>query len=40
MDVVIASIVLAGASPLWLLIAAAIRLSSPGPALFRRPVAG
>ena len=40
MDVVIAGIVLAGASPLWLLIAAAIRLSSPGPALFKRPVAG
>jgi lipopolysaccharide/colanic/teichoic acid biosynthesis glycosyltransferase len=37
---VLAAAVLALLSPLWLAIALAIRLTSPGPALFRAPVVG
>jgi lipopolysaccharide/colanic/teichoic acid biosynthesis glycosyltransferase len=40
LDLVLASAVLVVLSPLWLIIAAAIRLSSPGPALFAGTVLG
>lgn len=40
LDLIIASAVLGLGCPVWLAIAATIRLSSPGPALFTRPVAG
>lgn len=39
-DVVVAVVVLAGLSPLWLLIAILIKLTSPGPALYSRQVVG
>lgn len=39
-DIAIAVVVLVGLSPLWLLVALAIRLTSPGPALYRAQVAG
>ena len=39
-DIAMALIVLVGLSPLWLLIALAIRLTSPGPFLYRAEVAG
>jgi lipopolysaccharide/colanic/teichoic acid biosynthesis glycosyltransferase len=39
-DVIVAAIILVVFSPLWLLIGAAIRLSSEGPALFRRVMVG
>jgi lipopolysaccharide/colanic/teichoic acid biosynthesis glycosyltransferase len=40
LDVVLAALVLVVFSPVWLVIAAAIRFSSPGPALFRREMVG
>jgi lipopolysaccharide/colanic/teichoic acid biosynthesis glycosyltransferase len=40
LDLSIAAFILVLLSPLWLLIAAAIRLSSEGPALFRRGMVG
>lgn len=40
LDILVAAAVLVLLSPLWLLIAIAIRLSSPGPALFRNTVIG
>ncbi|MEA2684660.1 MAG: hypothetical protein QOK05_2988 [Chloroflexota bacterium] len=40
LDVTIATLGLALGSPVWIILAAAIRLSSSGPALFRRQVAG
>jgi lipopolysaccharide/colanic/teichoic acid biosynthesis glycosyltransferase len=40
LDVAVAVAVLVLLSPLWLAIAVAIRVTSPGPALFRRTVAG
>jgi lipopolysaccharide/colanic/teichoic acid biosynthesis glycosyltransferase len=40
LDVVVASLALALGSPIWLAFGAAIRLTSAGPALFRREVAG
>jgi lipopolysaccharide/colanic/teichoic acid biosynthesis glycosyltransferase len=40
LDAAIAALVLGLGSPLWLALAAAIRLTSPGPAIFRRHVAG
>jgi lipopolysaccharide/colanic/teichoic acid biosynthesis glycosyltransferase len=40
LDVAVASVALVAGSPLWLAFGAAIRLTSPGPALFRREVAG
>lgn len=40
LDVAVASVALVACSPLWLAFGAAIRLTSPGPALFRREVAG
>lgn len=40
LDLVIATALLGLGSPVWLAIAAATRLTSPGPALFKRPVAG
>lgn len=39
-DIAVAAAVLALGSPVWLAIAAAIRLTSPGPSLFSRVVAG
>src|SRR3989304_5892768 len=39
-DIIVALVVLVGFLPLWLLIAVAIRLTSPGPALYRAKVAG
>lgn len=39
-DVTIALVVLVGGLPLWLLIGSLIRVTSPGPALFRRRVVG
>jgi lipopolysaccharide/colanic/teichoic acid biosynthesis glycosyltransferase len=39
-DLLLAALVLVVLSPVWLVIAAAIRLSSPGPALFRREMVG
>jgi lipopolysaccharide/colanic/teichoic acid biosynthesis glycosyltransferase len=39
-DVLMAVIVLVALSPLWLMIALAIKLTSPGPVLFRGPVVG
>jgi lipopolysaccharide/colanic/teichoic acid biosynthesis glycosyltransferase len=40
LDVVVAGVVLVIGAPLWLAIAVAIRLTSPGPALYRGPVVG
>ena len=40
LDIVVASAVLVLGSPLWLAIAVLIRVTSPGPALFRRTVVG
>ena len=40
LDVVIATVALAALSPAWIAVAVAIRLTSPGPALFRRTVVG
>jgi lipopolysaccharide/colanic/teichoic acid biosynthesis glycosyltransferase len=40
LDVVVAAVVLVVLSPLWLAIAALVRTTSPGPALFRRTVVG
>jgi lipopolysaccharide/colanic/teichoic acid biosynthesis glycosyltransferase len=39
-DLVVAAVTLTVLSPVWLLIGVAIRLSSPGPALYRAPVVG
>src|SRR5579884_2053560 len=39
-DIVIATIVLVGLSPLWILIALAIKLTSPGPILFHADAVG
>jgi lipopolysaccharide/colanic/teichoic acid biosynthesis glycosyltransferase len=39
-DAVIAAVVLVGGAPLWLLIGTVIRMTSPGPALFRGRVHG
>lgn len=40
LDIVVAISVLVVLSPVWLMVAVAIRLGSPGPALFRRTVVG
>lgn len=40
LDVTIAALVLGGLAPLWLLLAALVRLTSPGPALYRGTVVG
>lgn len=40
LDILVALAVLVGLSPLWLLTALAVRLSSPGPVFYRAPVAG
>lgn len=40
LDIVVASAVLVLGSPLWLAIAAAVKLTTPGPALFRMRVVG
>jgi lipopolysaccharide/colanic/teichoic acid biosynthesis glycosyltransferase len=40
MDLVVAAGTLTALSPVWLVIGAAIRLTSPGPALYRAPVVG
>src|ERR1700730_16553222 len=40
LDVVLAAVILVVLSPLWLAIAALVRTTSPGPALFRRVVVG
>jgi len=40
LDVAMALLVLAAGFPLWLLIGLAVRVTSPGPALFRAPVVG
>ncbi len=40
LDLVVAGAVLVIGAPLWLAVAAAIRLTSPGPALYRGPVVG
>ena len=39
-DVVVAVVVLAGLAPLWLLVAAAIKLTSKGPVFFRQERVG
>jgi lipopolysaccharide/colanic/teichoic acid biosynthesis glycosyltransferase len=39
-DIAVALAVLVGLAPLWLAVAAAVRLTSPGPALYRAEVAG
>jgi lipopolysaccharide/colanic/teichoic acid biosynthesis glycosyltransferase len=39
-DVAVALVVLGGLAPVWLATAAAVKLSSPGPALYRARVAG
>ena len=40
LDITVALAVLVGLAPLWLLVALAVRLTSPGPALYRADVAG
>jgi lipopolysaccharide/colanic/teichoic acid biosynthesis glycosyltransferase len=40
LDVVVAGVILVIGAPIWLAIAVAIRLTSPGPALYRGPVVG
>lgn len=40
LDVSVAALVLAGLAPLWLLLAGLVRLTSPGPALYRSTVIG